>query len=174
MGNKHGNGARGVNLGGGLKPLDKIQIIERNKYDAKLTAQADFLLQIGCDAYLMALADLFDLQPGRANEAVNVYRDYINSLMAHLIDDASDPELVYFWTDLDRRLKQIVGDGLFVPREQRYDETGRRVFGELFRRYVERLKEATKMRTDSVKEMIAEMAVEAEGIEQSETALVGE
>lgn len=145
MGNKHGNGARGVNLGGGLKPLDKIQIIERNKYDAKLTAQADFLLQIGCDAYLMALADLFDLQPGRANEAVNVYRDYINSLMAHLIDDASDPELVYFWTDLDRRMEQIVGKSNFQPREKRYDETGRRVFEGLYEAYQARKKVAEQL-----------------------------
>lgn len=145
MGNKHGNGARGVNLGGGLKPLDKIQIIERNKYDAKLTAQADFLLQIGCDAYLMALADLFDLQPGRANEAVNVYRDYINSLMAHLIDDASDPELVYFWTDLDRRMEQIVGKANFQPREKRYDETGRRVFEGLYEAYQARKKVAEQL-----------------------------
>ena len=145
MGNKHGNGARGVNLGGGLKPLDKIQIIERNKYDAKLTAQADFLLQIGCDAYLMALADLFDLQPGRANEAVNVYRDYINSLMAHLIDDASDPELVYFWTDLDRRMEQIVGKSNFTPREKRYDETGRRVFEGLYKAYQARKKVAEQL-----------------------------
>ena len=145
MGNKHGNGAKGVNLGGGLKPLDKIQIIERNKYDAKLTAQADFLLQIGCDAYLMALADLFDLQPGRANEAVNVYRDYINSLMAHLIDDASDPELVYFWTDLDRRMEQIVGKSNFKPREKRYDETGRRVFEGLYKAYQARKKVAEQL-----------------------------
>ena len=145
MGNKHGNGARGVNLGGGLKPLDKIQIIERNKYDAKLTAQADFLLQIGCDAYLMSLADLFDLQPGRAIEAVNTYREYMNSLMAHLIDDASDPELVYFWTDLDRRMEQIVGKSNFKPREKRYDETGRRVFDGLYKAYQARKKVAEQL-----------------------------
>lgn len=145
MGNKHGNGTRGVNLGGGLKPLDKIQIRERNKYDAKLTAQADFLLQIGCDAYLMSLVDLFDLQPGRANEAVNTYRDYINSLMAHLIDDASDPELVYFWTDLDRRMEQIVGKSNFKPREKRYDETGRRVFEGLYEAYQARKKVAEQL-----------------------------
>lgn len=145
MGNKHGNGARGVNLGGGLKPLDKIQIKERNKYDAKLTAQADFLLQIGCDAYLMSLVDLFDLQPGRVNEAVNTYRNYINSLMAHLIDDASDPELVYFWTDLDRRMEQIVGKSNFQPREKRYDETGRRVFEGLYEAYQARKKVAEQL-----------------------------
>ena len=145
MGNKHGNGARGVNLGGGLKPLDKIQIIERNKYDAKLTAQADFLLQIGCDAYLMSLVDLFDLQPGRALEAVNTYKTYINSLAAHLIDDASDPELVYFWTDLDRRMEQIVGKSNFKPREKRYDETGRRVFEGLYEAYQARKKVAEQL-----------------------------
>lgn len=144
MGNKK-NGSKGVNIGGGLKPLDKIQIKERNKYDAKLTAQADFLLQIGCDAYLMSLVDLFDLQPGRANEAVNTYRDYINSLMAHLIDDASDPELVYFWTDLDRRMEQIVGKSNFQPREKRYDETGRRVFEGLYEAYQARKKVAEQL-----------------------------
>lgn len=144
MGNKK-NGSKGVNIGGGLKPLDKIQIKERNKYDAKLTAQADFLLQIGCDAYLMSLVDLFDLQPGRANEAVNTYRDYINSLMAHLIDDASDPELVYFWTDLDRRMEQIVGKSNFKPREKRYDETGRRVFEGLYEAYQARKKVAEQL-----------------------------
>ncbi|MBQ2019506.1 MAG: hypothetical protein II210_01535, partial [Rikenellaceae bacterium] len=107
--------------------------------------QADFLLQIGCDAYLMALADLFDLQPGRANEAVDTYRDYINSLMAHLIDDASDPELVYFWTDLDRRMEQIVGKSNFKPREKRYDETGRRVFEGLYEAYQARKKVAEQL-----------------------------
>lgn len=151
MGNKHGNGARGVNLGGGLKPLDKIQIIERNKYDAKLTAQADFLLQIGCDAYLMSLADLFDLQPGRANEAVNTYRGYINNLLSHLLADADDPDLVYFWTDLDRRMLQIVGKDAFAPREKRYDETGERVFKELFEIYAAKLY-AKKVEAAKVKE----------------------
>ena len=165
---KRRSGSPHINLGKGMNALDKVQAMERNIYDQKMSAQADFLLQIGCDAFILSNADLYDMQPGRVVEAVNTYRNYINGLMSHLIDDAaSDSELVYFWTDLDRRLKQIVGDGLFVPREQRYDETGRRVFGELFRRYVERLKEATKMRTGSVKEMIAEMAVEAEAAEQS-------
>lgn len=172
---KRRTGSPHINLGKGMNALDKVQAMERNIYDQKMSAQADFLLQIGCDAFILSNADLYDMQPGRVIEAVNTYRNYINSLMAHLIDDAaSDSELVYFWTDLDRRLKQIVGDGLFVPREQRYDETGRRVFGELFRRYVERLKEATRMNRDAIKESIAEMSMEAEGIEQSATALAGE
>lgn len=144
MGNKK-NGSRGVNIARGANALDRIQRREQAMYDKRMSIETDFLLQIGCDAYLMSLADLFDLQPGRANEAVNTYRDYINSLMAHLIDDASDPELVYFWTDLDRRMEQIVGKSNFQPREKRYDETGRRVFEGLYEAYQARKKVAEQL-----------------------------
>ena len=144
MGNKK-NGSKGVKIGRGPNALDRIQRMEQAMYDKRMSVQADFLLQIGCDAFIMSCADLFDLQPARAMEAVNTYRKYINDLMGHLLADADDPELVYFWTDLDRRMLQIVGDKAFVPKEKRYDETGERVFLDLFNAYVARLY-ATKER----------------------------
>ena len=138
MGNKK-NGSKGVNIGRGPNALDRIQRMEQAMYDKRMSVQADFLLQIGCDAFIMSCADLFDLQPARAMEAVNTYRQDINSLMGHLLADADDPELVYFWTDLDRRLLQIVWEEAFVPKEKRYDDTGERVFLDLFNNYVARL-----------------------------------
>ena len=124
------------NGGKGMGYLDRLQAAEQAKYDRKMQIQVDFLLQIGCDAFVMTAADLWDLQPARAVEAVSAYRDYIYKLMDHLIDDArDDPELAYFWTDLDRRLEQIVGKQAFVPRERRYDQTGQRVFNQLLERF---------------------------------------
>lgn len=136
MGKKQNfNGGRGMNL------AEQICAREQAKYDARMQLQTDFLLQIGGDAFLMTCADLFDLQPGRAVEAVNTYRDYINALMDHIIDDAKDdPEITYFWGDLDRRIAQIVGKDAFVPKEERYDETGENVMRGLLLRYAARLK----------------------------------
>lgn len=121
----------------GLNALGRIEAKCRAEYETKLRGQVDFLLQIGCDAFLMTAEDLFDLQPGRAVEAVNTYKGYIDRLMDHLIEDAkSDADLTYFWADLDRRLEQIVGSENFVPRELRYDEKGEKIFMGLFSRYV--------------------------------------
>lgn len=120
-------------------------------YDKRMSIETDFLLQIGCDAFIMSCADLFDLQPSRAVEAFNTYRGYINNLLSHLLADADDPDLVYFWTDLDRRMLQIVGKDAFAPREKRYDETGERVFKELFEIYTAKLY-AKKVEAAKVKE----------------------
>lgn len=129
------NGGRGMNL------ADRITATEKAKYDRNLHAQLDFLLQIGCDAYVMSCADLFDLQTGRAAEAVETYRKYIYDLMDHMIEDAKDdPENVYFWGDLDRRLEQICGAAAFVPKDERYDITGQRVFNHLLAVHAARLK----------------------------------
>ena len=128
------------NGGRGMYALDKIQAREKAQYDRNMGAQADFLLQIGCDAFIMSCADLFDLQPGRATEAVETYRRYIYDCMSNLIEDAKDdPETEFFWTDLDRRLEQICG-AAFVPREQRYDSTGELVFNKILAVYAARLK----------------------------------
>lgn len=128
-----------INIKPGMNALDRIQTKERIMYDQRTDKIVDFLLQIGCDAFILSNADLYDMQPSRVVEAVNTYRTYINELAAHLIDDAdADEELVYFWTDLDRRLQQICGPK-FATHEQRYDETGRNVFSGIYDAYIERL-----------------------------------
>ena len=147
-GSGHGTKQPNVNIQKGMGALDRMQAKERIRYDQRTVKQIDFLLQIGCDAFILSNADLYDMQPGRALEAVNTYRTYINELAAHLIDDAdADEELVYFWTDLDRRLQQICGPK-FATHEQRYDETGRKVFSGIYDAYIDRLKTAERMRTE--------------------------
>lgn len=129
------SGGKGMNL------ADQIAALEKEKYNRNMNAQIDFLLQIGCDAFIMSCADLFDLQPGRAKEAVECYRKYIYDLMDYMIEDSKDDkECVYFWADLDRRLLQICGKEAFVPKEERYDVTGQNVLNQLLAVHAARLK----------------------------------
>ena len=124
----------------GMNALERVRANIDEKYEIKQRFQTDFLLQAGCDAFMMTAADMFDLGPDRAMEAMNTYRDYIMKMMENLIEDSKDDdELTYYWADLDRRLKQIVGEEHFAPYEQRYDETGVRIFGELYRRTARRI-----------------------------------
>lgn len=147
-GSGHGTKQPNVNIQKGMGALDRMQAKERIRYDQRTVKQIDFLLQVGCDAFILSCADLYDMQPGRVVEAVNTYRNYINELAAHLIDDAdADEELVYFWTDLDRRLQQICGDN-FATHEQRYDETGRRVFAGIYDAHIKRLALLKRMGMD--------------------------
>jgi hypothetical protein len=123
----------------GMNALERIRAQMEAQFEEKQRFQTDFLLQAGCDAFLMAEADVFHLGSGRAEAAINAYREYLMQIMESLIEDSKgDDRLEYFWEDLDRRLKQIVGPELFVPHDRRYDDTGLRIFTQLYRRTLER------------------------------------
>lgn len=149
----------GVNLARGQNAMQRLESRLRAEYDVKQQFSTDFLLQVGCDAFLLSASEVFQCGPGRAGKAINVYRKYINEIMDNLIEDSGgndgngDRELSFFWSDLDRRLKQIVGKEKFTPHNERYDETGTKLFEGLFQRYMGRrilaLKEAEKVRKEA-------------------------
>lgn len=149
----------GVNLARGQNAMQRMEARLRAEYDAKQQFSTDFLLQVGCDAFLLAASDVFQCGAGRAWKAIEAYRMYVNQIMDNLIDDSrgkngnGDNELLFFWTDLDRRLEQIVGKEKFTPHNERYDETGTKLFEGLFQRYMGRrilaLKEAEKVRKEA-------------------------
>lgn len=120
----------------GKKPLTMVQDRMEAEFAAKQQFQADFLLQAGADAFLLAAADVFQLGKGRAAAAMQAYKERLEELMDRLIADGDSGDLAYYWETLDQRLRQIVGDEHFVPHDQRYDETGRRLFIGLFQRYM--------------------------------------
>ena len=129
-----------VPQGRGMNALERVRANLEAKFEDKQRFQTDFLLQAGCDAFVLTAADLFELDETRAVEAINRYREYIMELMDALIEDSrDDDELVYYWADLDRRLEQIVGKEHFTRHEDRYDETGVRIFGELYKRTARRI-----------------------------------
>lgn len=117
----------------------------QREFDTKQRFQTDFLLQVGCDAFLMAASDVFQCGPGRAQKAVTAYHDYVMQIMDAVIEHGGDrrgrgENLDYLWTDIDRRLAQITGPTNFTPHDQRYDETGLKLFAELFLRTVRGMK----------------------------------
>ena len=129
----------------GMNALDRIRASLQEQYEHRQRYETDFLLQAGCDAFLLTAADLFDLDENNALEAVNTYREYIMRMMEALIEDSrDDDELTYYWADLDRRLEQIAGKDNFVPYDKRYDDTGIRIFGDLYKRTVLKILTAKK------------------------------
>lgn len=132
-----GKNGKFVPQGRGKKPLDMVQDRMRQEFAIKQQFQADFLLQAGADAFLLAAADVFQLGKGRAAAAMQAYKERLEELMDRLIEDGDNNELTYYWDTLDQRLRQIVGDENFVPHDQRYDETGRRLFIGLYQRSVQ-------------------------------------
>ena len=116
----------------------------RADYERNLQFACDFLTQACLDAFLMTANDLWDLGPSRVKEASEAFSEYFHRMMDALIDDAYDEktgngskDLAYFWASVDERMEQIEGT-YFTPHEERYDETGTRLFTELFRRFVAR------------------------------------
>ena len=135
-----GKQRRNVPQARGMNPLERLKAQMEAKFEDKQRFMTDFLLQAGCDAFMLAAADVFQMGPKRAKAAMAAYRDYVLSIMDALIEDSrGDDELVYFWADLDRRIEQIVGPENFTPHEQRYDDTGLRIFGKLCKRTFERI-----------------------------------
>lgn len=82
--------------------------------------QMDMTLQQASDAAMMAIDDVFDVNEYSAEKFHLAHIDYVNQ-MAHLMleDYKDDREMSHTKEDIDRRLKQIVGDN-FVPWEERY------------------------------------------------------
>ena len=111
----------------------------RRKYEEKLKqneqdllrllaeAQAEYscrlriCLQQSMDAALMAADDVFDVNAYSAEKFCKAMVQYVNDISSMIVEDSkSDPELVFTKTDLDRRIKQIVGAENFEPWDERY------------------------------------------------------
>lgn len=135
-----GKNRQRVPQGRGMNALDRVQARMEEKFEIKQRFMTDFLLQAGCDAFLLAAADVFQMGKGRAKAAMGAYREYVMKIMDEMLaDSGGDEDLSYFWADLDRRLKKTVGDELFVPHDQRYDDAGIRIFGDLCKRTVAKI-----------------------------------
>lgn len=162
------NKTAGLRTAPGKNALDRLEYRLRAEYQVKQEFVIDFLLQVGCDAFLMASAEVFQLGKGRAAKAVAAYKKCVEAMMDNLVADApnkqgnGDDELAHYWADLDARIKQIVGDELFVPREIRYDEQGHKFLEGIFQRYCMKRAIALKAARNAVAETEAEDVKESE------------
>ena len=91
------------------------------KAHAQYMVQLKICLQQSADDAMMAADDVFDVNAYSAEKFHVAMIDYVNSMAKLFIEDSvSDPEMVYTKTDIDRRLKQIVGEDNFAPWDERY------------------------------------------------------
>lgn len=107
----------------------EAKLKEKEKEFAQLLAEAkanymrrlDIAMQMSSDGALMAADDTFDVNEYSAEKFHLSHIDYVNNIAKLFIEDSeSDPECVFSKTDIDRRLKQIVGEKNFAPCEERY------------------------------------------------------
>ena len=108
--------------------LAKIEAKYAAEYELKLALaqarylkQLDIALQQSSDAAMMAIDDVFDVNAHSAEKFHVAHVQYVND-MAHLLleDYEDDKEMIHTKTDIDRRLRQIVGEENFVPWDERY------------------------------------------------------
>ena len=77
-------------------------------------------LQMGDDAAIMAIDDVFDVNEYSAEKFHERHIYYVNK-MAHMavVEDKDDPNMEWAKETVDRRLLQIVGKDKFVPWDVR-------------------------------------------------------
>ncbi len=108
--------------------LAKIEAKYAAEYEVKLAMaqarylkQLDIALQQSADAALMAIDDVFDVNAYSAEKFHVAHVQYVNKMASLMLEDYEDDKTMTFTkTDIDRRLKQIVGEENFVPFEERY------------------------------------------------------
>jgi hypothetical protein len=89
--------------------------------EANFRRQLDIGMQIAADAALMAADDVFDVNAYSAGKFMRAHTDNVNGIAKLTCEDSeADPDIVYTKTDIDRRLRQIVGNDNFMPWDERY------------------------------------------------------
>lgn len=78
-------------------------------------------MQISEDAAMMAARDVFGLGPGRAEAFGTAFVKYVGLITELINTDAKDDkELEYAKSVIDRAIRPIVGEDLFVEFDERY------------------------------------------------------
>lgn len=90
------------------------------RLEAKYRKKLDITMQMCFDVACITANDVFHMGPGRAELFARTYSNNYANMCKLLMDDEGDPELTYSTSDIDRRLRSIVGEENFVPWDERY------------------------------------------------------
>jgi len=89
---------------------------------AKYQKQLDIALQMGMDAATIAANDVLGLEADKSAAFLTAYIDTYNTICKMITEDAKDdPDIEYSTAKIDQRIRQIVGDAVFKPWEERYE-----------------------------------------------------
>jgi hypothetical protein len=104
-----------------LKQMKAEMDLEVAQIRANHLIQLDMALQQSADGAMMAIDDVFDVNEYSAEKFHVAHVEYVNQMARLMLEDYEDDKtMIYTKTDLDRRLKQIVGEKNFQPWDDRY------------------------------------------------------
>lgn len=100
--------------------LQKMNAANAAKYELQYQRKQKILVQMCCDAALIAVNDIFGAGPVRAKRFLTAMENNVDEISTMILDAAKDdPDIVYAKAKLDERLKQICGDE-FKEWDERY------------------------------------------------------
>lgn len=100
--------------------LQKMNAANAAKYELQYQRKQKILVQMCCDAAVIAANDVFCAGPVRVKRFISAMASSMNEISTMILDAAKDdPDIVYAKAKLDERLKQICGDE-FKEWDERY------------------------------------------------------
>lgn len=94
----------------------------RKEVNRRMERYETIRMQIAEDASFMAANDVLGLGPGRAEAYGTAFVKYVNEISKLIMEDAkADKDIEYAKATIDRRIKSIVGEDLFVEFDERYN-----------------------------------------------------
>lgn len=108
--------------------LSRMEAKIRREYEAKLEiVKAEYNLKLKmalqqcCDAAMMAIEDVFDVNEYSAEKFFIAHTENMNEMSRMAVEDGNDdPEMVWTKETVDARLRKIVGEKNFAPWDERY------------------------------------------------------
>ncbi len=104
------------------KPSQTVRIMQET-VKRLVAEQTRARLFMGYDAAILAANKVFHMGPGRAGAFQDAYNEAMEELATLFLDDArdnGDNEIAYAKGTRDARIRQIVGDELFIPFDTGY------------------------------------------------------
>lgn len=104
--------------------LTRLEANLRARYDAAFNARINMVMQLGQDAAMIAANQVLHMGKGRAEQFCRAYMKAANEMARILREDQRDDEdFEYAKATIDRRIRSIIGDDIFVPWDVRYGQT---------------------------------------------------
>lgn len=99
------------------KQLYKAQMREHLAYQKQL----DIALQMGLDSATIAANEILGMEQDKAAGFLTAYIETYNTICKMITEDSKDdPDIIYSTAKVDERIRQIVGEQVFRPWEERY------------------------------------------------------
>lgn len=88
---------------------------------AEYDAQLSIALQMGMDAATIAANEILGMEQDKAAGFLTAYIETYNTICKMITEDSKDdPDIIYSTAKVDERIRQIVGEQVFRPWEERY------------------------------------------------------